>query len=94
MKPFKHVAKQQLIQQIHQQRLSLSAQKHQWLQATAGYDRGWVRLCQLRKYLLAASSLVALYNFRHPSRMIRWTKRALGIIGTFKLIRSTLQTTR
>jgi hypothetical protein len=91
MKPYKHAAKLQLLQRIHQQRRSLSAQKHEWLQATAGYDRSWVRLCQLRKYILAASSLVALYNFRHPSRMIRWTKRALGIIGTIKLIRSTLQ---
>lgn len=81
-----------LLGRIHQQRQELSTQKWQWMYATSRYDRGWLRLMSLRKYLIAGSSLVALYNIRHPSRMVRWTKRILGIMGTVKLIRSTFQT--
>jgi len=80
-----------LLRRIHQQRLDLSVQKREWGYATSRYDRNWIRLVHLRKYLIAGSSLLALYNIRHPSRIIRWTKRAVGILGTLKLIRSTLQ---
>ncbi|XBS69358.1 YqjK-like family protein [Acerihabitans sp. KWT182] len=89
--PHSQQTKTELLRRIHQQRLDLSAQKREWLYTTARYDRGWVRLVTLRKYLIAGSSLLALYNIRHPSRLIRWTKRAIGILGTLKLIRSTLQ---
>ncbi len=89
--PHTRQTKAELLRRIHQQRLDLSVQKREWFYATSRYDRGWIRLVNLRKYLIAGSSLVALYNIRHPSRMIRWTKRALGILGTLKLIRSTLQ---
>ncbi|WP_213990847.1 YqjK-like family protein [Sodalis sp. dw_96] len=83
--------KAELLRRIQQQRLDLSMQKREWTYATSRYDRGWIRLVHLRKYLIAGSSLLALYNIRHPSRIIRWTKRAIGILGTLKLIRSTLQ---
>jgi len=85
------IAKAQLLRKIQQQRLDLSAEKRQWSIATARYDRGWNTLLSLRKYLITGSSLLALYNIRHPSRMVRWTKRALGLLGTFRLIRSTLR---
>ncbi|NDL63572.1 YqjK-like family protein [Acerihabitans arboris] len=85
------VTKIELLRKIHQQRLDLGAEKRAWYYATARYDRGWNTLLGLRKYLIAGSSLLALYNIRHPSRLILWTKRALGIIGTIRLIRSTLQ---
>ncbi|HEY0208778.1 YqjK-like family protein [Acerihabitans sp.] len=85
------LTKTQLLRRIHQQRLDLGAEKRAWYFATDRYDRGWNTLLSLRKYLIAGSSVLALYNIRHPSRFIRWTKRALGIMGTLKLIRSTLQ---
>lgn len=85
------VVKAQLLRKIHQQRLDLVAQKREWFTATAGYDRGWNTLLGLRKYLIAGSSVLALYNIRHPSRLVRWTKRTLGLLGTIKLIRSTLR---
>jgi len=86
------IAKAHLIRKIQQQRLDLASEKQQWLNATAGYDRSWNTLLNLRKYLIAGSSLLALYTIRHPSRLVRWTKRALGLLGTIKLIRSTLLT--
>ncbi|WP_410013388.1 YqjK-like family protein [Sodalis sp. C49] len=85
------MTKTQLLRTIHQQRLDLGAEKRAWYFATARYDRGWNTVLSLRKYLIAGSSILALYNIRHPSRFIRWTKRALGIVGTLKLIRTTLQ---
>ncbi|MEA9390385.1 YqjK-like family protein [Acerihabitans sp. TG2] len=84
------IAKAQLLRKIQQQRLDLAAEKQQWFMATAGYDRSWNMLVNLRKYLIAGSSLFALYTVRHPSRLVRWTKRALGLLGTIRLIRSTL----
>ncbi|WP_413736889.1 YqjK-like family protein [Sodalis sp. RH21] len=83
--------KTQLLRKIHQQRLDLGAEKRAWYLATSRYDRGWNTVLSLRKYLIAGSSILALYNISHPSRMIRWTKRVLGILGTIKLLRSTLQ---
>lgn len=85
------MTKTQLLRKIHQQRLDLGAEKRAWYFATARYDRGWNTLLSLRKYLIAGSSILALYNIRHPSRLVRWTKRALGIAGTLRIIRSTLQ---
>ncbi len=89
--PHSRQTKAELLRRIHQQRLDLSVQKREWYYATSGYDRGWIRLVHLRKYLIAGSSLLAIYNIRHPSRFIRWTKRAVGVLGMLKLIRSTLQ---
>ncbi len=84
------IAKARLLRKIQQQRLDLTAEKREWFIATAGYDRGWNTLLSFRKYLIAGSSLLALYNISHPSRLVRWTKRALGLLGTIRLIRSTL----
>ncbi|MEQ9887724.1 YqjK-like family protein [Pectobacterium zantedeschiae] len=81
--------KAQLLRRIQQQRLDLSAGKKNWLNTTARYDRGWQSLMQWRKYWIVGSSLVALYGVRHPSRMIRWGRRVVGLWGTFRLVRKT-----
>ncbi|MFZ1874397.1 MAG: YqjK-like family protein [Chania sp.] len=79
--------KQQLIQQIQQQRLDLAANKTLWLEKTECLDQGWQTLFSLRKYVAIASSIVALYGIRHPGKFIRWSRRAIGIFGTIRLIR-------
>jgi hypothetical protein len=36
------------------------------------------------------SSVIALYGIRHPSKLIRWSRRALSVWGTVRLIRNAL----
>ncbi|MCV9878806.1 YqjK-like family protein [Brenneria izbisi] len=82
--------KAQLLRTIQQQRLDLCAGKNAWLDSTAKYDRYWHGLVQWRRYWIVGSGLIALYNVRHPSRLLRWGKRAVGLWGTVRLIRKTL----
>ncbi|MEE3651256.1 MULTISPECIES: YqjK-like family protein [unclassified Brenneria] len=81
--------KMQLLRKIQQQRLDLSAGKKQWLESTATCDRYWQNLMQWRKYWVIGSGFIALYGIRHPSRMIRWGRRAIGLWGTVRLFRKT-----
>ncbi|MCL2898376.1 YqjK-like family protein [Brenneria tiliae] len=81
--------KTRLLRKIQQQRLDLSAAKKCWLESTAPYDRYWHNLLQWRKYWVFGSGLIALYGVRHPSRMIRWARRAVGLWGTVRLFRKT-----
>ncbi|PWC13289.1 cell division protein FtsH [Brenneria roseae subsp. americana] len=81
--------KAQLLRAIQQQRLDLSAGKNEWLDSTAHYDRYWHSLMQWRRYWIVGSGLIALYGARHPSRLIRWGRRALGLWGTLRLLRKT-----
>lgn len=86
----KQAKKLQLLHRVRQQRQDLSWEVEDWLVATARYDRGWQKLVSLRKYMVAGSSLIALYSLRHPSRLVLWTKRALGMLGTVKVLRNAL----
>ncbi|ANS44929.1 YqjK-like family protein [Serratia inhibens] len=81
--------KEKLIRQIQQQRLDLAENKTLWLEKTERIDRGWQTLFGLRKYLVVGSSVMALYGIRHPSKLIRWSRRAFGIFGTIRLIQKT-----
>ncbi|WP_431224892.1 YqjK-like family protein [Serratia sp. L9] len=81
--------KEQLIRQIQQQRLDLAASKTLWLEKTEPLDRGWQKVYGLRKYMAVGSSIIALYGIRHPSKLIRWSRRALGLWGTIRLFRKT-----
>ncbi|HEI8867069.1 YqjK-like family protein [Serratia sp. AKBS12] len=81
--------KARLIRQIQQQRLDLADNKQQWLEKTERIDRGYQTLFGMRKYLVVGSSIMAVYGIRHPSKLIRWSRRALGAWGTIKLIRKT-----
>lgn len=82
--------KEQLIRQIQQQRLDLAANKTLWLEKTEPFDRSWQTLYGLRKYMAIGSSVIALYGIRHPSKLIRWSRRALSVWGTVRLIRNAL----
>ena len=51
--------KAQLLSQIQQQRLDLSATRREWLEATGAYDRRWNMLLSLRSWALVGSSVMA-----------------------------------
>ena len=51
--------KAQLLSQIQQQRLDLSASRREWLEATGAYDRRWNMLLSLRSWALVGSSVMA-----------------------------------
>ena len=58
--------KAQLLRQIQQQRLELSACRRHWHEATAPLDRGWHTLLSLRSWLMVGSGLMAVWSVRHP----------------------------
>ena len=93
--------KAQLLRQIQQQRLDLSATRRDWLElsacrrhwheATAPLDRGWHTLLSLRSWLMVGSGLMAVWSVRHPHFLMRWTKRGLGLWSTWRLVRGILR---
>lgn len=83
-----------LLSEIQQQRLDLTAARRDWLAATETYDRGWNTLLNLRSWALVGSSVMAVWSVRHPSFLIRWAKRGLGLWSAWRLVRSTLDQQR
>lgn len=79
--------KERLIRQIQQQRLDLAEHKSLWLEKTERIDRGWQTVFGLRRYLVLGSSVMALYGIRHPSKMIRWSRRAFGAWSAIRLFK-------
>lgn len=79
--------KKRLIRQIQQQRLDLAEHKSLWLEKTERIDRGWQTVFGLRRYLVLGSSVMALYGIRHPSKMIRWSRRAFGAWSAIRLFK-------
>lgn len=86
--PDRAIEKVKLLRKIERQRVELSAGRDEWLAATAKVDRGWVKLIDMRKYLVLGSSVLAIYGIRHPSKVVRWSRRAFGLWSTVQLIRS------
>ncbi|MDN5680108.1 MAG: YqjK-like family protein [Ewingella sp.] len=85
--PDRVIEKVKLLRKIERQRAELSAGRLEWLEATAKVDRGWVKFIDMRKYLVLGSSVLAIYGIRHPSKVVRWSRRAFGIWGTVQLFR-------
>ena len=85
--PDRVIEKVKLLRKIDRQRGELARGRLDWLEATAKADRGWVTFIDLRKYLVLGSSALAIYGIRHPSSVVRWSRRALGIWGTVQLFR-------
>jgi len=83
-----------LLSQIQQQRLDLTAARRDWLDATGGYDRGWNTFLSLRSWALVGSSFMAVWSVRHPSMLMRWAKRGLGLWSVWRLVKSTLDQQR
>ncbi|WPC46519.1 YqjK-like family protein [Serratia marcescens] len=87
--PLSGMEKERLIRQIQQQRLDLAEHKSLWLEKTERIDRGWQTVFGLRRYLVLGSSVMALYGIRHPSKMIRWSRRAFGAWSAIRLFKKT-----
>lgn len=83
-----------LLSQIQQQRLDLTAARRDWVDATGVYDRGWNTFLSLRSWALVGSSFMAVWSVRHPSMLMRWAKRGLGLWSVWRLVKSTLDQQR
>ena len=83
-----------LLSQIQQQRLDLTAARRDWVDATGVYDRGWNTFLSLRSWALVGSSFMAVWSVRHPSMLMRWAKRGLGLWSVRRLVKSTLDQQR
>ncbi|WP_166506370.1 YqjK family protein [Sodalis glossinidius] len=67
------------------------AKKLLLLRKSSSSGRRWIRVLSLCRYLIAGTSLLALYNVRHHSRLVRWAKRGVGILGAVKMVRKALE---
>ncbi|MFC6124279.1 YqjK-like family protein [Phytobacter sp. SCO41] len=83
-----------LLSQIQQQRLDLTAARRDWVDATGVYDRGWNTFLSLRSWALVGSSFMAVWSVRHPSMLMRWAKRGLGLWSVWRLVKSTFDQQR
>lgn len=79
--------KAQLLSQIQQQRLDLSASRREWLEATGAYDRRWNMLLSLRSRALVGSSVMAIWTIRHPNMLVRWARRGFGLWSARRLVK-------
>ncbi|WP_338560601.1 YqjK-like family protein [Erwinia sp. E_sp_B04_7] len=80
--------KADLLRQVQQQRLDLSAGKKRFLESTARYDQGWLTLVSLRRYAAVGSGLMAIWSVRNPRIITRWAKRGLGLWSTWRVVRN------
>lgn len=85
--PDRVIEKVKLLREIDRQRAELASGRLEWLEATARIDRGWLKLVDMRKYLVLGSSVMAIYGIRNPSSVVRWSRRAFGLWGTVQLFR-------
>ncbi len=86
--------KTELLNQIQQQRASLSIAKYQWLETTAPYDKGWHTLVNLRRYFVVAGTVLAIWNVRRPGKMMRLVKRGFSFWSAWRVVRTSLNKTR
>ena len=83
--------KAQLLRQIQQQRLDLSASRRDWIASTRRFDRGWNTVLSLRSWALVGSSVMAIWTVRHPNMLIRWARRGFGVWSAWRLVKTTLR---
>lgn len=79
-----------LLSQIQQQRINLSMVKRDWLAVTAPYDRGWHKLISLRRYIVVAGSILAIWNIRRPGKVMRLAKRGVSVWSTWRVARTSI----
>ncbi|MXP67695.1 YqjK-like family protein [Pantoea sp. Aalb] len=77
-----------LIDKINKQRKSLNTACTNWLNNTTRYDRIWMILLNIRRYLTLISSILAVISIKSPYRLIRWIKRGFGLWGLWRIIKS------
>ena len=83
--------KAQLLSQIQQQRLDLSASRREWLEATGAYDRRWNMLLSLRSWALVGSSVNALLTISPPKNQVRRARRGFCVWSAWRLVKTTLK---
>jgi hypothetical protein len=59
--------------------------------ATRPLDRSWNTFLNLRSWVLVGSSVMAIWGVRHPSKLIRWTRRGFGVWSAWRLVKATLR---
>lgn len=79
-----------LLKQIQQQRLDLSASRRDFLLSTAQYDRGWLKFLGMRRYLAIGSGVLALWTVRRPGKLLRLAKRGFGLWSTWRAVKAAL----
>lgn len=82
--------KAELLRQIQQQRLDLSAGRKAWLDTTARYDSGWMALLSAKRWLALGSGVMAVWSVRNPRFITRWARRGLGAWSTWRMVRNYL----
>lgn len=82
--------KADLLREIQQQRLDLSAGRKAWLDTTARYDHGFLALLSAKRWLAVGSGVMAIWSVRNPRLMGRWARRGLGAWSTWRMVRNYL----
>ncbi|ADP10228.1 MULTISPECIES: YqjK-like family protein [Erwinia] len=82
--------KAELLRQIQQQRLDLSAGRNAWLDSTARYDHGWLALLSAKRWLALGGGMMAIWSVRNPRKITRWARRGLGAWSTWRMVRNYL----
>ena len=80
----------ELLGEVQQQRLDLSASRRDFLLSTAQYDRGWLTFLSMRRYLAIGSSALAIWSVRSPNKFMRLLKRGFGVWSTWRMLKSAL----
>ena len=82
--------KAELLRQIQQQRLDLSAGRNAWLDSTARYDNGLMALLSAKRWLALAGGAMAIWSVRNPRFITRWARRGFGAWSTWRMVRNYL----
>ncbi|MBI6549233.1 YqjK-like family protein [Xenorhabdus lircayensis] len=82
--------KQRLLNEIQQQRQSLSIYSQHWLEITQPYDKGWQTLLAFKPYVAIGSGIALFYGLCYPKKFYRWSRHMISILGIMKIVRNTL----
>ena len=85
--------KKLLLDEIQQQRTQLAQEGQTWLEVTAPYDKAWNILTSLKPILLIGASAVSLYSIKHPKKLVRWGRRAIGAVGLIRTLQKAVKKT-
>ncbi|MDF7679216.1 YqjK-like family protein [Enterobacteriaceae bacterium ESL0689] len=80
-----------LLYQIQQQRLDLTACHRDWLAATARLNHRWQMLQRFRLWVIAGSSVMAIWSIRHPRFLLRWTKRGVAVWSSWRIVKKLIR---
>ncbi|WP_159565644.1 YqjK-like family protein [Budvicia diplopodorum] len=79
-----------LLHKIARQRSELAVNRQAFIEYTSTFDNGCLTLMKYPKITAAGAGVIAIYVLRHPRKLMLWGRRALGIWGTLRLVRNSL----